>query len=288
MAIGTPSFTRHEELEQIVVSLADRNISDEVQSNLVAQLSSIRQAPDSAFRPPPQLLPPAAPSAVPPPPLLASVAPPPPPQRDASQPVGSPQPGTALANAVASFSCQPPPPPPSLPLPLSATAVAPFDIRSRDQPRPDVTLFALMLPPELRVTPSRTHRARIEKFTSIPGSKDMQPMISSEDQAWNIHVIQKPGIRRDECAVFKVKYYNGDVNKCYRVAVGHCLTSRANRAPHDRGDSCPICFGFHTFVGEACISPFIDWNAMVCRTTHPMCPMCRGIHHAGYACVLNQ
>jgi hypothetical protein len=27
---------------------------------------------------------------------------------------------------------------------------------------------------------------------------------------------------------------------------------------------------------------------MLCRTTHPLCPMCRGIHHAGYACVGNQ
>ena len=55
-----------------------------------------------------------------------------------------------------------------------------------------------------------------------------------------------------------------------------------------RGESCPICFGFHTFVGQACISPFIDWNAMLRKETHPICQTCHGIHHAGYACVNNQ
>ena len=63
-------------MDQVASSLADPNISNEVQNNLVAQLSSIRQAPDSAFLLLPQLMPPAAPSAVPPPPPLASVAPP--------------------------------------------------------------------------------------------------------------------------------------------------------------------------------------------------------------------
>ena len=145
----------------------------------------------------------------------------------------------------------------------------------------------MLLPSSLRVTPSRTHRACIEKFTSIPGSKDMQPIISSEPHAWSTHV-QAAGVRQDECAVFKVKFFGGDVAKAYRAAVGHYLTARASRSPEERGDSCPICFGFHTFVGEACISPFVDWNAMLCRDTHPLCQTCRGIHHAGYACVSNQ
>ena len=112
----------------------------------------------------------------------------------------------------------------------------------------------------------------------------MQPIISSEDQAWAIRVKQTPGVKQDDCAVFRVNHYGGDVNRAYRAAVGHILTSRANRPLEDRGESCPICFGFHTLVGQACISPFIDWNAMIV-SSHPLCPMCRGLHHAGYDCV---
>ena len=93
-----------------------------------------------------------------------------------------------------------------------------------------------------------------------------------------------PGVKQDDCAVFRVNQYGGDVNRAYRAAVGHILTSRANRPLGDRGESCPICFGFHTLVGQACISPFIDWNAMIV-SSHPLCPMCRGLHHAGYDCV---
>ena len=201
---------------------------------------------------------------------------------------GSPQPGPALASAVSSFGSQslpaPLPPPPS-----TRTQAEPFDCRpppsvNGGHPRPAVVLHAQLLPSSLRVTPSRQHRACITKFTSIPGSKDMQPIISSEDQAWAIRVKQTPGVKQDDCAVFRVNHYGGDVNRAYRAAVGHILTSRANRPLGDRGESCPICFGFHTLVGQACISPFIDWNAMIV-SSHPLCPMCRGLHHAGYDCV---
>ena len=146
-------------------------------------------------------------------------------------------------------------------------------------------MFATILPSNLQITPSRTHPAKIIKFTSVPGSKVMQPIILSDTHAWTIHVKQAPGVNQEKCAVFRVNSFGGDVNKCYRATVGHYLTARAKRSPEERGELCPICFAFHDFVGEECISPFVDCNAMLCRSTHPLCSMCGGIHHAGYACV---
>ena len=206
---ATPPYTRLEEVERLAFALSDPSNTSEVHKSLLEMLSAIREAPESSFLPPRQPIPPAAPAAAPTPNPLASIAPPPPPPTNALHPVGSPQPGSALASAVASFGTAPPPPPT---LPLHATPVtAPlFDIRSPEQPRPAVTLHAMLLPSSLRVTPSRTHRACIEKFTSIPGSKDMQPIISSEPHAWSIHV-KVAGVRQDDCAVFKVKFFGGDV-----------------------------------------------------------------------------
>ena len=281
----TPTCTRLEEVERLGFALADPNNTDEVHQNLVEALSAVRKAPESSFLPPRHPMPPAAPAAAPTLNPLASIAPPPPPPSNALHPVGSPQPGSALASAIAAFGAAPPPPP-SLPQHAIPVTAPLFDLRPPGPSRPAVILHAKMLPTSLRITPSRQHKAGVEKFTSIPGSKDMQPIISSESNAWAIHV-KASGVRQDECAVFKIKHFDNDVTKAYRAAVGHYLTARANRSPEERGESCPICFGFHTFVGQACISPFIDWNAMLRKETHPICQTCHGIHHAGYACVNN-
>ena len=273
-------------MERLAFALADTNNTEEVHISLMGMLSAVRKAPESSFLPPRQVTPPAAPAAAPTLNPPASIAPLPPPPVNALPQVGSPQPGSALASAVASFGSVLPPPPTLPPLATPVTA-PPFDIRPPGQTRPAVTLHATLLPTSLRVTPSRKHPACIDKFTSIPGSKDMQPIISSEPHAWAIHV-KGTGVKQDDCAVFRVKFFGGDVSKAYRAAVGHYLTARASRPQEEQGDSCPICFGFHTFVGEACISPFVDWNALICTETHPLCQTCRGIHHSGYACVTGQ
>ena len=160
----TPPCTRLEEVERLVFALGDPSNTDEVHQNLVETLSAVRKAPESSFLPPRQPMPPAAPAAAPTPNPLASIAPPPPPPTNALQPVGSPQPGSALASAIAAFGSAPPPPP-TLPLHAIPVTAPLFDIRPPGPPRPAVILHAMMLPSSLRITPSRQHRAGIEKIT---------------------------------------------------------------------------------------------------------------------------
>ena len=214
--------TRLEEVERLAFALADTNNTEEVHISLMGMLSAVRKAPESSFLPPRQVTPPAAPAAAPTLNPPASIAPLPPPPVNALPQVGSPQPGSALASAVASFGSVLPPPPTLPPLATPVTA-PPFDIRPPGQTRPAVTLHATLLPTSLRVTPSRKHPACIDKFTSIPGSKDVQLIISSEPHAWAIHV-KGTGVKQDDCAVFRVKFFRWRRLKS--------LSSRSRSLPH--------------------------------------------------------